>query len=202
MKLLELLSTNWYNLFYWLTVSDSVKQFFDMASNIFSWFTVIGFIVLVICSAFKASTISEKNLETKEEEEKNSDYRAWDRFRGYAAKFFYTVLGLAMLTWLGYVLTPTKKDCLLIVAGGAATTFITSDSSARGLPSDVTRYLHLSLREQINSLTDKAKQEIGLDSITTTPVKKTVKDNLIDKAKNLSKEELIKYLEADTTIAK
>jgi hypothetical protein len=196
---MNLLSINWYSIFYWLTVSDSVKQFFDTASNIFSWFCVFAFFGTVICSIVRSIAISEYRLTSSEEESVNSDFRSWDSLRLYSRRFFFVFLGLAVITWTGFVFTPTKKDCLLIVAGGSVGSFITSDSSTKALPSDVTKYLHLSLKNEINNLNNKAKEEIGLD---TVPIKKSTKATLLEKAESLTKQELIDYLKNDTTINK
>jgi hypothetical protein len=67
------------------------------------------------------------------------------------------------------------------------------DSSARELPSDVTKFLHLSLKKEISDLSIDAKEELGI---------KTKKDDLLDKVKTMTKDELVKFLETDTTILK
>jgi len=72
-----LLQTNWYSVFYWMTVADSVKDFFDIASNIFTFFTIILFIVLVISTWGKASVVSESNISSVEEELKDGEVRSW-----------------------------------------------------------------------------------------------------------------------------
>ena len=185
--------TNWYSIFYWLTVADGVKTFFDVTSNIFTWIAVLSFILYVIFTIGKASTLSGNNLKNAEEENQDSDFRSWEIGRKYAARLFYSMLVLSLITWFGYIATPTKKDCLLIVAGGAVGNFMMTDSSAKELPSDVTKFLHLSLKNEIKDLSDDTKRQLDVQ---------TPKEKLLDKAKDLSKEELIKFLEKDTTVLK
>lgn len=184
---------SWYKIFYWLTRADSIKDFFDSVSNIFVFFTFIFFIVLVITNIGKAIQISENNIEDEEEEKKDATIRAWELAKKYSTKLFYPFLIITLITWTVYVFIPTKKDCLLIIAGGAVGNFITSDSSAKQLPSDVTKFLHLSLKKETEDLSNEAKQELGIS---------TPKETLLNKAKNMTKEEIINYLTEDTTIIK
>lgn len=179
--------TNYYNVFYWLTVSDGVKLFFDESSNIFTVGSIVALIGLVICSLFRASCATT----SEEEDKKNDSVRSWEIARKYFSRIFYTLLPLAIICWMGYVLTPTKKDCLMIVAGGAVGNFIQSDSSSKALPADVTKFLHLSLKKEISSLGEDVKREFDMQ---------TPKEKLMDKVKELSKEQLIEYLKVDSTI--
>jgi heme/copper-type cytochrome/quinol oxidase subunit 2 len=183
--------TNWYSIFYWLTVSDGVKSVFDTTSNIFTWFSVILFICYCVAIIGCACTISSRNLQNKEEEDNDSVLRSWRYFKKYVTIPFYAFTVLAIITWTGYVATPSKKDCLMIIAGGAVGNFITTDSSAKQLPANVMAYLNLNLKDEI----------LKLQTPTESNEKpKTKKDDLLDKAASLSKDELIKYLKNDTTI--
>lgn len=184
---------NWYSIFYWLTVADSVKGFFDVTSTIFTWFAVLSFIALVIAKIGESYTVDDKNLEDEKADVADPTYRSWLKVANTSKHSFYPFLFLALFTWSGYVFTPSKKDCLLIVAGGAVGNFITSDSTARQLPGDVTKFLHMSLKAEIANLSDEAKKELGVQ---------TPKEKLIDKVKSLSKEQLLEYLKSDTTFVK
>lgn len=184
---------NWYGIFYWLTVADSVKSFFDTTSNIFTTFTIIAFIALIVVGIGESYTVDDANLKNEAEEKENPTYRSWLKFGKMVKRLFYPFLILAILTWAGYVFTPTKKDCLLIVAGGAVGNFMTSDSSAKQLPGDVTKFLHMSLKSEIANLSEDARKELGVES---------PKEKLLDKVKKLSKEELINYLQSDSTLLK
>jgi hypothetical protein len=178
---------NWYTIFYGITVADNVKSFFDTTSNIFTFFAVVSFIAFIISRLGRAVQVSESKLKNDDQDKTNPEIRAWEMANRFASKLFYPMLILSLVTWLGYSLTPTKKDCLMIVAGGAVGNFMQSDSSAASLPSDITSYLHLSLKNQIESLSQEDRQDLGV---------KSDKDVLIEKVKDLSKDELIKFLES------
>jgi hypothetical protein len=188
---------NWYNIFYWLTVADGVKGAFNTMSNWFTFFTVVTLIVYVICIALRA--VGYVDTQPLSDGEKKNVF-TWARVFGRAYLFCQIV---CILTWLGYVLTPTSKDCVFIVAGGAAATFVTTDSSTKALPSDVMRYLHLKMEKEISELSttenksvSETKKELGL------PVEKSAKDLLIEKASKMTKDEIIKFLQTDSTLTK
>jgi hypothetical protein len=183
---------NWYSTFYWLTVADSVKKFFDVASNVFTFFAVIFFLIMIITIIGKAIQVSEDSVENEEDEKTNADVRAWEFAKKYSTKLFWPSLIICIITWLGYVMVPTKKDCLLIIAGGSVGNFLTTDKSAKELPGDITKFLHLSLQKEVSDLSEDGRKQIGLQ---------TNKDKLIDKAKKMTKDELVKYLETDSTLS-
>jgi hypothetical protein len=192
-----LLAVNWYKIFYFMALSDGIKAFFDTTSNIFTTTAVISFIVMVIAMIGRSYVVSENRLETPEEENKDADTRSWERLRKYTTRVFWLTLALSLVTWLGYVLVPTKKDCLFIVAGGAAASFVSSDSSVKALPADLTKYVHLSLKEKISELTDDERKEVGL-----TTHEDSVKNSLIDKVEGLTKDELIEQIKKGTLFGK
>ncbi len=66
------------------------------------------------------------------------------------------------------------------------------DSSAKQLPADITRFLHLSLQKEVSELGEEAKKELGLQS---------PKEKLIEKVKTMTKEELVEYLQSDSTFS-
>ena len=191
---------NWYSIFYALTVSDGVKQFFDTASNIFTWFAVLSFIVLVGVTIAKAVMVSENNLSTEEEEKVDPDTRSLVRVRVYVRNFFYTMLALSIVTWAGWVVTPTKKDCVMIIAGGGIATFLTSDTNARKIPSELTKLSVVAIQswqDQVKDMTTDEKKAIGIQ----TPEEKK-KDDLISKVGKMTKEEIVDWLKSDTTLLK
>lgn len=173
---------NFYSVFYWITVSDGVKDTFDAFSNIFTFLSVIAVICYAIAIGFTVN-------ETLGVNEKASALR-WRKFFG---RTFWFSFIMCMITWFGYVATPSKKDCLLIVAGGAVGNFLTTDSSAKALPSDVVSFLHLSIQKEITELGADARKEFNMQ---------TPKEQLVEKAKAMTKEELIKFLQTDTSIIK
>jgi hypothetical protein len=184
---------NWYSIFYLITRADDIKGFFDTASNLFTAFAVVSFIVWIFINFGKAATVSEEGLKSEEEQAVNSEYRSWVMGTKIISKFFYLTLTLSLICWAGYVVTPTKKEALFIVAGGAVGNFLVSDTSAAQIPSDITTFLHLSLKEEISELSMEAKKELGV---------MTPKEQLLDNVRSMGKEELIRFLESDTTLIK
>jgi hypothetical protein len=193
--MLQLLNVNWYSVFYWLTVSDGLKHCLDSASNCFLFFTITSFIGLFILSFLRSDAISEERTKTEEEDNVNPEIRAFTKLIKPAKVFSYVFLVLTLITWSLWALVPTKKDFLIIIAGGAVGNFITSDSSSQKLPSDMTKYLHLYLNKEIDNLGDDFKKQI----LIKTP---TLKESFLDKAKNLTKEQIIEMLANDSTYLK
>lgn len=173
---------NYYSIFYWVTVSDGIKEVFDSFSNIFTFFSIVAFGVYIIL-------IGYVTFEELDERNKNNAIK----WRNFFSRTFWIAISLSFITWLGWVAVPSKKDCMMIIAGGAVGNFITSDSSAKEIPSDVAKFLHESLKNQIKELNADVKKEFS----TPSP-----KDQFIDKAKEMTKEQLIEYLKSDTTFSK
>jgi len=182
-------STNWYELFYWITRADSVKQFFDTTSTLFTWFTAIFFIAVIVSSIGAANSVSERNSRSEEEDKTDPDIRAWRTAKKYFSICFYVFLPLAMITWFGYVAVPTKKEALLIVAGGGTMQFLTTDSSARKIPHEMSTFVVTELK----SMAESAKVDIGL---------KEDKEKILEEAKKMSAAELMQKMKEDTSFAK
>lgn len=177
---------NYYNVFYFLTVSDGVKEVFDTFSNFFTFFTVVSLIAFAIAVGATIEYGSNKQ---------GTDYKSALVWRKFLGRIYWMCQIICIITWLGYVLTPTKKDCMLIVAGGAVGNFITTDTSSRAIPADISKFLHLSLNKEIDDLQKEVqtdiRKELGIE---------TQKDKLIQQVEKLTKEQLIEYLKNDTTI--
>lgn len=184
---------NYYTIFYWMTVADSVKVFFDKASTFFTVASSITLIVLIITSIIKVINIASENSKDEATDKTTPNVRSVELIRKMASRLFYVFMGIAIFMWAGWVFTPTKKDCLLIVAGGAVGNFITTDTAAKQLPSDITKFLHMSLKEEIDEIGEEARRDFGVQ---------TPKEKLIDKAARMTKEELLNYLKTDTTLVK
>lgn len=180
---------NWYNIFYWVTRADSVKSFFDRTSDIFSWISVFLFITVVIMSAFAKSMISDNNLKTEEEEKTDPDYRGWVKMRKYFATLFYVNLVLCLITWAGYVFTPTKKETLLIIAGGGTMQFLTTDSAAKQIPHELSTFVVTELK----SMAKEAKVDLGISS---------QKDKILEEAKQMTSAQVLERIKTDTTFAR
>lgn len=189
---------NWYSIFYALTVSEGIKNFFDVTSNIFSWLAVISLIILVILSIAKIASISENKLKDEASEKVDPDSRSLSLARTYIRNFFYIMLGLCLFTWIGYVITPTKKDCVMIIAGGTIGNFLQADTNARKIPGEVMKLGVVALQawqDQIKDMTPEEKKAIGIQ----TPEEKK-KEDLKSKLVGMTKEEIIKYV--DSTLLK
>lgn len=160
---MKLLTIDWYRIFYWLSVADNAKTFFVA----FIWvFTIISVVSTI-------GFFSNLRMECK--------------------KWMWWSYPFMVLFWGAYVFTPSKTDTLMIIAGGSVGNFLTSDSSSRQLPSDVTKFLHLKLKNEIDGIGDEARATLGIPE-------KTPKEKLLDKAKDFTKEQLIEAIKGDSTI--
>jgi hypothetical protein len=162
--------TNWYSVFYWLSVADGVKSFFNVFSDIFTGLSVVSLILMVIMLVSNG----DSTINCTADDDKRFKY--WISF---ARKSFIWCLFLTLITWGGYVMVPTKRDCYVIVAGGAVGNFIQSDSSAKKIPSEALQLLRDKMREESKDLSLKSVTE----SVTDTLKDKT-KEELIEMVKN------------------
>lgn len=186
---MNILSINWYQLFYWITRADAVKEFFDSASNIFTWFTVILFIGVLITGFGKGASISDNGTKNEDEDKENSDVRAWTLAKKYCNTLFYSFLILSLITWAGYVFTPTKKEALLIAAGGGIVTYLANDSLAKQLPHELFAFTTTELK----SMAADAKVDLGIA---------TQKDKILEQAKTMTASELMDRMKVDSNFAK
>lgn len=146
---------NWYSVFYWVMVADGVKKFFDTSSDVFTTFAIISFIVFFVTFIAIPVAIGTEETKNDEEDQVNPLIRGWKLVRKYSLRIMYTSLILAMITWMGYIFIPSKKDSLTIIAGGAVGNFITHDSSAKQIPSEVMLLLRAKIKDEINDINTK-----------------------------------------------
>lgn len=161
-----LLNIDFYKLFYWLTVACNFKSFVFACCVILSIVFAIALIWYLIELFFDENT---------------------DGDREKPAKMLWRVLPFFLVFWLLYILIPDKKDTLMIVAGGAVGNFLTTDSSAKQLPADLTRFLHVKLMEASSDSPE-------IKELLLTPEQKAQQER-IDKLKSLSKDEIIDQLQ-------
>ena len=161
---------NWYKIFYWLTVSDNVKMTFAIAAFVSGLF-------------FVGMTMGAFGIFD------NSVYEKWSSFTKRMYKLFMVSFLITGTLW---VFTPSKTDCLLIIAGGSVGNFISTDSSAQAIPSDITRFLHLQLQSQIAGAGNDMKRQLNMQS---------PKEKLMDKVVDMTKEQIIELMKTDTTIS-
>lgn len=156
---------NYYWLFYLLTVADGLKSFFDVFSNICTWLAVISLIIFVIL-------IFVSNDPQNSDESTQKSMRFWiGKFRS----IFITLFIFTILTWAGYVAVPTKKDAIIIIAGGAVGNYLSSDSNAKQLPSEIFGLLRAKIKEEIaEASSDNVKDT--LEAMTKEQLIQLVKD--------------------------
>jgi hypothetical protein len=157
---------NYQALFYWLVVADNAKTLFVVAMTIFTAVSVISTIV------YLANGVDGKD-------ETMDACKPWMKWG----------IPFAILFWSLYILTPSKKDALLIVAGGQTLNFLTTDTSAKRIPAELSNFLVSQIRVYA------ADANVELAGIN-------VKAKLKEEAKKLSGEELLKRMHTDTTFAK
>jgi len=163
---------NWYKVFYWMSIADNVK-----AVMLTLW---IVFGIYFLIASFVALGAKESS----------NSYKNWLPGQKKVYFLFTTIFFFSITLW---TFTPSKKDMMLIIAGGSVGNFLTTDSSSRALPADLTRYLHLKLNAELDDLGSETKRELGLQ---------TKKEEFMDKVKEFSKEQLIDYLKRDTSFIK
>jgi len=150
---------------------------------------VIGFIVIVFISAYAKEAISQNNIKTDEEEKTNPDIRGFLKLRNYFSRIFYITLALSLITWMGYVLTPTKKETLLIIAGGGTMNYLTTDSIAKQIPHELSTFVLTELK----SMAKEAKVDLGIAN---------EKDRILEEAKNMTSQQLMEKMRVDSNFAK
>jgi hypothetical protein len=93
------------------------------------------------------------------------------------------------LFWSLFIFTPSKKDALLIVAGGQTMNFLTTDKSAKQIPHELSAFVVTELK----NMAADAKVDLNI---------KDQKQKIVDEAKNMSAKELVEKMKVDTTFAK
>lgn len=183
-----LLNINWYQIFYWFTIGDNVKTILGPTAVIFGILSLVSVIGFFISLSYKS-----ENIVKGTEEEQTTLYREWNVWnRGWKKSLNIAVI-IFFMSSLFWVFIPSKKEALLIIAGGSVGNFLTTDSSAKALPSDLTRYLHIMMKNEIDNMGSDTKKELGLQ---------TEKERYLEKIGNLTKEQIIEQLKSDTTLLK
>ena len=156
---------NWYTLFYLFSILDKLSSAFMIGAVL----STITFVVLTIIWFVNKDRLTNHNKEEGEH---------WLKVIRWPLR---TSILLGILFWLFVIFVPTRKDMLIIIAGGAVGEFVTSDSSAQKLPADITRFLRGEILKATAELSNEAKQSIGIETEA-------------DRIKKLSKEELEKLV--------
>lgn len=164
---------NWYSIFYWLTVANNAKGFFWTFAIILTLCLVIS----VIAAAAGYDVPSEKEK----------------RYKDVARSWAKWLIPFVMLVWAGIVFTPDRKDVILIIAGGSTANFLTSDSNAKAIPSEVMIFL----QNEIRALAEEAKVEIS-DAKADLRTK-SIREKILDEAKNMTGDQILEKMKVDTT---
>ncbi len=154
---------NWYKLFYWLTVADNAKSMFITFTVIF---TLISGVATIAYFA---------NMDDVDE-------------RKMSRKWMWWSYPFMILFWSLYIFTPNKKDALLIVAGGGTMEFLTTDSTVKQIPHELSSFVVT----QLKSMGEEAKVELGIQS---------QKDKILDEAKSMTTQQLLDKMKIDTNFA-
>ena len=175
---------NWYKVFYWISVADKVQDFVLTIAIASSIILLVAFVSNIV-----ARSSYNDNMQDRKANDNDYDDLRNVRYMKMFKQYMIWSSILFAIFWLLYIATPSKDDAVLIIAGGAVGNFITSDSSSKQLPADLTAFL----RARIHQMTDEAKENIGIEDDRTRK---------INDLKNLDKDEIIKRLKQDTTLIK
>jgi hypothetical protein len=181
---------NWYWIFYFFGVADK-------AHNMFLTFSILSAIMLVVFffiwlfteqigeDAFgDISDMKEKDKLSTKSPKVHKKFMWW-----FKTSLVMTFLSIAMC-----VLLPSKKELLLIIAGGSVGEFVTTNEDAKALPADITKFLRQEIMTATNELKDDAKAEVKRALNIDENLEDLTKEQLMEKFKDLPKEQLIEKL--------
>jgi predicted PurR-regulated permease PerM len=168
---------DWYHIFYWLTVADNFRKMFDVFSDIFTTLTIASVIIYVIAS-----------LIAKVEDDLDPNASS-TRVSKAARKWIFYTVPFTILFWSLYLFTPSKKDTLLIIAGGGVMEFLTTDSASKEIPKEMSTFVLNELRNISQDV--KLELETGLQ-----------KEKIVNEAKSLTGEQLMEKMKLDSNYRK
>jgi hypothetical protein len=177
---------NWYQVFYWMSVADSVST---ILGHVAVWMCVFG--VACTIGYFLSSNALAEHAQRGGPENQSTSYNEWLPWHRAWKRGFTITWVTAVICLISWAFIPSKKQMIVIIAGGAIGNFVTTDSSSRAIPGELTRYVRNYLKNEADDLDVKTKEELGL----ATP-----KESFLNKAKNMTKEQVIEYLKNDTTV--
>jgi len=157
---------NYTTLFYWLTVADNARVMFKAGLVMFS---IIAFIATVANILFRSDSQEDSAVQ--------------------ARKWMWWSYPFMFLFWSLFIFTPSKKDALLIVAGGQTMNFLTTDSTAKQIPHELSNFVVTELKNMA------AEAQVDLNI-------KDKKQKILEQAKEMSAKELMEKMKVDSTFAK
>ena len=161
---------SWYRIFYWMTVADNAKVFFIVFLSIFT--AIAGIATLFFFFGREEDLAAKPNSAAER-----------------SKKWMWWAYPFAIVFWGLFVFTPSKKDSLLILAGGGTMKFLTTDSTAKQIPHELSTFVLTELK----SMAKDAEVDLGLSS---------QKDKILDEAKTMTFDQMISRSKTDTTFAK
>lgn len=162
---------NYTELFYWLTVADNAKDLFRVGIGVFTLISIISTVWFII------------------DRDGNDMSTSPDSAAERAKKWMWWSYPFMILFWSLHVFTPSKKDALLIVAGGQTMNFLTTDKSAKQIPHELSTFIVTELK----NMATEAKVDLNI---------KDQKQKILDQAKEMTAKELVEKMKVDTTFAK
>lgn len=163
---------NYTKLFYWLTVADNAKTFFGWVIFIFTVIAVLS----TICYFLFAFSDGGR---TKDD----------DKGQRMSRKWMWWSYPFAILFWSLYIFTPNKKDALLIVAGGQTLNFLTTDSTSKQIPHELTSFVLTELK----NMAKEAEVDLNIQS---------QKEKILEEVKNMSSQQLLEKMNTDSNFTK
>jgi hypothetical protein len=157
-------------LFYWLSVADNAKVFF-------AWGIFIFMLILIISTAVHMAIVSSSES-SKDEKDVDS------RIRRVTRSWQFTGLFWSMVFWSLYIFTPSKKDALLIVAGGQTLNYLTTDTITKQIPREMSNFVLTELKNmakdaEVDLNISNRKEQIlnDIKEMTTEELIHKMKDN-------------------------
>ena len=165
---------NWYSALYWFTRLNAINT----VELVFAIAALVATAITLIWWASARDDAYRSDLSNVDK-----------RFKKPTFQFLF----LTLFMWLLFILTPTKKDAALIVAGGAIGTYIQKDTTIRQIPKEILDYV----RAELKAYTAKAITETSKADVENN-VLKDVKEQLVQKIRNSSNDEALKMLNDST----
>jgi len=162
---------NWYEIFWFLTIADEVKTALHTIAVAAFVFLIASLVFYFISVYWKSAEIENNGNDT------DSEVKKWAVWVKAFKTVFIASLIICFVSECFNIFIPSKRDALIIIAGGAVGNFITKDSTSKQIPHEVMELLSTKIKAEIKN-TDM----------------KTLISGEKDTLQNMTKEELIKKI--------
>lgn len=163
---------NYIKLFYWLVIADNARDMFISFTVIF---TIIA-IISTLCFIFGREDDGYLTCPN-------------DGLAERSKKWIWFSYPFLILFWGLYIFTPSKKDALLIVAGGGTLNFLTTDSTAKKIPHEMSNFILTELK----NIAVENQVELNI---------KDQKNKILEETKKMNSEELLQKMKSDSILKK